>query len=420
MKNILRDFSAPLPQSNKIDYLKILGLSHVTIRLVADSLAHIDLRDIDLVNNNHQKVRVTFIDERVKRKNNLYELWANTTKVLIIQTALDPKTLKTCPIAPRIGQILRDLKTPDIKYLILQEKNTLTLYFFKDRNLFNKHRNLAKVSAILPAYNEEKTVRNVLEALNSSDFVDEIILINDGSSDNTLAQAQNVESKKLKIISMKNNRGKGYAVSCGIKAAQGNIICMIDADLENVKSDHINILVTPLILSESKIKGVLGTRVGGNINISKSLTGERSYYKKDLQAILPLIGKTKYGIETVINYYYRTENILMAELPDIKHYLKTEKSYTLDQLIESYTKEAIELAYYSAKLRLNNGSQQILKLTKLRGIYDPSKKILEDSITKFTDPQINFIFKDYLKRIESISHEYKKNYQTIKRRVSRK
>lgn len=408
-----------LEKPQKYDYIDLLGLGEITARLDTNDISIFNLEHITLINNNSSKVNVSFIKRGLDNLSSLVKLWSNTSQVLIFQSEINTDLLRENSGSKIIASVTNLLGEKSIKYLILQEEKSLTVYFFKDKKLYERIKNVKKVTAVLPAYNEEKTIGGVIHSLLDSEFVDELIVVDDGSTDNTLHIIKTFSHPKLKIITIAPNRGKGHAVSQGIKQASGEIICMVDADLENVKNDHINILTAPLILSRTGLKGVLGMRLSGNINISKMLTGERSYFKKDLEKLIPVIEQTKYGIETVINYHYRKEKTLIVAIADIKHYMKTEKNFSLEEIIQSYTKEAIEIAYYTARLRMDNQSQQLTRLINLRKLDYPGKKVLENSLFKFSDPQIKYIFNEYLKRIESINNEYKKSYRTIKKRVSK-
>ncbi|MBF0494476.1 MAG: glycosyltransferase [Candidatus Omnitrophica bacterium] len=92
------------------------------------------------------------------------------------------------------------------------------------------------LSVIIPAYNEERnlssTVKEVAAYLLKQDYSCELIIVDDGSRDNTLKIAEACRDifKDLKIISYPMNRGKGFAVNKGIFEAQGDYILFMDAD----------------------------------------------------------------------------------------------------------------------------------------------------------------------------------------------
>lgn len=117
-----------------------------------------------------------------------------------------------------------------------------------------------KVSIIVPVYNEEKTVKEILRRIKASSipekFTREIIVIDDASSDSTSQILK--KQKQIKLVSHKTNKGKGAAIKSGLEKATGDIILIQDADLEYSPSDYKKLLapfLDPLCLV------VFGTRL---------------------------------------------------------------------------------------------------------------------------------------------------------------
>jgi dolichyl-phosphate beta-glucosyltransferase len=94
-----------------------------------------------------------------------------------------------------------------------------------------------KLSVVIPAYNEEKRISETLKKIESylhSNHLDyEIIIVDDGSKDNTLGVIYNSVSDKSRLSVLVNeiNRGKGYSVKRGMLSAKGDLILFSDADL---------------------------------------------------------------------------------------------------------------------------------------------------------------------------------------------
>lgn len=105
---------------------------------------------------------------------------------------------------------------------------------------------MKKFSAIVPAYNEWPRIKNVLKTLLQSEKLTEIIVIDDGSSDNTKSEIQKFENPKIKKIFKEKNEGKSRAVMDGVLASNGDYIVMIDSDLIWLQKDHINQLIEPI------------------------------------------------------------------------------------------------------------------------------------------------------------------------------
>ncbi len=116
------------------------------------------------------------------------------------------------------------------------------------------------VSIIIPVYNEEKLIKNLLLRVNSIKKIKkEIIVINDGSTDKTLKVLKK-DCKNLftKLLSYKKNRGKGFACRKGINISNGEILIIQDGDLEYDPKNYYR-LIKPIIKKKTNI--VYGSRV---------------------------------------------------------------------------------------------------------------------------------------------------------------
>ena len=117
-----------------------------------------------------------------------------------------------------------------------------------------------KISIVVPAYNEEKSIENTLIELEKymNDYAEcnawELLIVNDGSTDNTLAILNDYKAAKtwLKVISLKKNYGRGKALRKGIENSNGDIIVSLDADLSYAPY-HIERLVDKLVKNDADI-----------------------------------------------------------------------------------------------------------------------------------------------------------------------
>ena len=108
-------------------------------------------------------------------------------------------------------------------------------------------KNTPLISVIVPAYNVEKYIKTCLDSLINQTYSNfEIIVINDGSTDQTEEILRSYQANpKFRIYSQKNG-GLSAARNRGIKLANGELVCFIDSD-DSVKSDYLEKLVTPFI-----------------------------------------------------------------------------------------------------------------------------------------------------------------------------
>ena len=119
-----------------------------------------------------------------------------------------------------------------------------------------------RVTVIVPAYNEARTIEQVLRRLTELDFDLEILVVDDGSIDETVEIVSGLEAEipGLRLIVHERNQGKGAAVRTGINASTGDFVMIQDADLEYDPSD-IPKLLAPLFDGVADV--VYGTRFRG-------------------------------------------------------------------------------------------------------------------------------------------------------------
>lgn len=198
------------------------------------------------------------------------------------------------------------------------------------------------VSAIVPVYDEETTVGGVVNALLNSDLIDEVICINDGSTDHSLAILETFEGH-ITLIDLEQNRGKGYALVAGIKEAKGEIVVFFDADLVNLSNRDIETLLTPIL--DGHTRAVLGYPTKDSVlpTVFADLTGERAYYRQDLLPLLARMETSRFGVEVLLNNAFCEPQPVKVPLIGLRGLYKYEK-HSPTKAFREYLGAAIEIA----------------------------------------------------------------------------
>ena len=174
--------------------------------------------------------------------------------------------------------------------------------------------NQIKVSIIIPVYNEEKTIIDILEKVNHQKINSismEIIVINDGSKDHSLELLKDNPQLYAKLINLEKNKGKGGAVREGLKSAVGDYILFQDADMEYDPSEYEKLL-KPVIKFDADI--VMGSRL-----MTSSLTRHGGYAKNRIgnnfiTSLFNLLNNTKFTDIYSGYLIFRRSNITPSKL----------------------------------------------------------------------------------------------------------
>lgn len=197
------------------------------------------------------------------------------------------------------------------------------------------------VSILIPCFNEEKTIKKVIDKVLNVDLGNisrEIIIINDGSTDQTKTLLENYKDiKNIKLIHHDRNYGKGKALRSGIKDALNDIIIIQDADLEYDPDQYPNLL-RPFIETGADI--VYGSRfLGGgdynrllffwhsvankiltlicnffsNLNMTDMETGFKVFKREVFQSID--LKENSFGIEPEITIKLAKKKFIFFEVP---------------------------------------------------------------------------------------------------------
>lgn len=162
-----------------------------------------------------------------------------------------------------------------------------------------------KVSCLIPAYNEGNRIASILAIVYNHPLINEVIVINDCSTDNTSEVV--MEYKNIHLINNSKNKGKSATIVAGIKEATGYILCLIDADLIGLTPENITNLIEPVISDKADVSisvrriSLIMDKIYKVIGMD-FISGERVFKKSLIQNHLEeIVCLPRFGIETFLN-----------------------------------------------------------------------------------------------------------------------
>jgi glycosyltransferase involved in cell wall biosynthesis len=184
-----------------------------------------------------------------------------------------------------------------------------------------------KIATIIPAYNEEDRIPQVLNVVKDHNLINETIVVSDGSEDNTAFAARDLG---VKVIELEENIGKGGAMQVGVDNTDAGIILFLDADLVGLNAGHIKQLLMPIIDDEVNMTVGIFTKGRVTTDLAQKLTpflsGQRGVKRKIWQGISDL-DMSRFGVEVAITKYVQENEIEIKKviLKDLTHVMKEEK-----------------------------------------------------------------------------------------------
>ena len=120
---------------------------------------------------------------------------------------------------------------------------------------------MKKISVIIPALNEEKNIAKVISCVKKCNLIDEIIVVDNNSIDRTASIAKEMGTTTL----LCKNRGKGYAMECGIKSCSSDYVIFVDGDIGDYESNFLDKMLRPLIDDDYDFVKSSFERTGGRV-----------------------------------------------------------------------------------------------------------------------------------------------------------
>lgn len=181
-------------------------------------------------------------------------------------------------------------------------------------------------AVIIPAYNEGARIGRVISAALGAKLVSEVIVVSDGSTDNTADVAR---SLGVRVVELARNRGKGGAMKAGLAATSAEVVAFIDADLVGLTPDHVDELIRPVVSGEAD--ATLGVFAGGRSSttlaqrLTPGLSGQRAVRAVLLRDV-PM-EDARFGVEVMLNRHLAScgARVKRVVLHGVSQVMKEEK-----------------------------------------------------------------------------------------------
>jgi len=234
-----------------------------------------------------------------------------------------------------------------------------------------------KLSFVMPAYNEEYLIENALgmidKVVEDEGLRYEIVVVDDGSTDETLAKAVKYASRNghVQVISYPKNVGKGYAVRAGFMHATGDAVVFVDSDLEidlELISDYVRALEYGDIAIGSKwhpdslvdmplFRRILShsfnvlIRIFTGANLKDTQVGLKAMKRSAFAKILPRLSVKRYAFDVEL---LTVANLYGLKIIDMPTRLRIKEAFDLKEMLRMFV-DLLGIAY---RLRVNHWYQQ--------------------------------------------------------------
>jgi glycosyltransferase involved in cell wall biosynthesis len=195
-----------------------------------------------------------------------------------------------------------------------------------------QHSKPEPVTAVIPAYNEEQRIGNVLSILAKMDSLAQILVVDDGSQDNTTAAvlAFSKNDARIQLLRLSANCGKGGAMVAGVAASRHDLILFLDADLINLRPHHIEQLIEPVQNGRCQM-ALAHFRNGRHCtdwahDFFPLLSGQRCL-RWSLFQKTPDMDDARWGIEVALSFHaWRNQYaVTSVDWPGVTHTMRTTK-----------------------------------------------------------------------------------------------
>lgn len=186
-----------------------------------------------------------------------------------------------------------------------------------------------KTAAIVPAFNEASRIQAVISVLEWVPFLNETIVVDDGSTDDTFSCIHAVNG--IRAVRLARNVGKGGALAAGVRQTDAEILVFLDADLVGLRPDHVRQIFEPVRSRELDmcVGIVQGGRTAWTDNWQRwvpAISGQR-VMRREVFLGAPGLERTRFGVEVSLSRYARLKGLKVGRvtLRGVTHVIKEEK-----------------------------------------------------------------------------------------------
>ncbi len=191
------------------------------------------------------------------------------------------------------------------------------------------------ISVIIAAYNEQDTVATVVREYRKHPRVSEVIVVSDGSTDDTVRRARDAGAI---IIEFAENKGKGDAMAAGVERAKDDLLLFSDADLIGLNQDMISLLIKRVEEDGYDMYSLIRDRITESFQLyfpaHYSVGGER-LLRRSLWNMVPAEDRKGFEVELALNYYAYRSGLRMGyeRVPGLLQVSKEQKRGLIAGLI---------------------------------------------------------------------------------------